>query len=203
MGKHAIALAKAEPQPHFPSTPAATPAVYSRPYAELAARLFTGASAHTLVAFAGVHRGAGVSRTVRGLASELVRTGKSVAALDGWLRTLPVAGAEPIEAEFERLPQILGAPLSADPGAEAVALPRLHDRYDCVLVDCGSLEASVDLLRFAPLSDGVVLVVEAGRTTKEQIDRAAQVIREAKGKLLGFVLNKRRYPIPGWLYRRL
>ena len=61
----------------------------------------------------------------------------------------------------------------------------------------------MDLLRFAPATDGVVLVVEAGRAGKEQINRAAQMITEAQGTLLGFVLNKRRYPIPNWLYRLL
>jgi Mrp family chromosome partitioning ATPase len=48
-----------------------------------------------------------------------------------------------------------------------------------------------------------VLVVEAGVTNKDQIERAARVIRETGGTLLGCVLNKRRYPIPGWLYRLL
>lgn len=186
-----------------PAAAAPLAPVVARPYAELAARLFGVASPRAIIAFVAVHRGEGVTHTVRGVAAELARAGKSVAALDSALRTMPVGGAEPIDAEFEPVPQILGAPLSAEPAAEVTVIPHLHDRYDCVLLDCGALETSVDILRFAPVADGVVLVVEAGRTGKEQIDRAVHVVREAKGKLLGVVLNKRRYPIPGWLYRHL
>ena len=139
---------------------------------------------------------------MRGLAAELGRSGKSVAALDGALRSLPTSGAV-LEPEFERGPTILGTPFAVEPKAEAAIIPHLHERYDCVLLDCGALETSVDLLRLAPATDGVVLVVEAGRTRKEQLDRAMHVIREAQGKLIGFVLNKRQYPIPAWLYSHL
>jgi Mrp family chromosome partitioning ATPase len=79
----------------------------------------------------------------------------------------------------------------------------LRANSDCVLIDCKPLDTSADLLRFAAVADGVVLVVEAGRTTKDELERAGRLIQEARGKLLGCVLNKRRYPIPNWLYRLL
>ena len=51
--------------------------------------------------------------------------------------------------------------------------------------------------------DGVAVVVEAGQTRREEILNAQRTIENAGGKFLGFVLNKRRYPVPEWLYKRL
>jgi Mrp family chromosome partitioning ATPase len=51
--------------------------------------------------------------------------------------------------------------------------------------------------------DGVVMVIESGKTRKQVALRAKKDIVEAGGKVLGVVLNKRRYHIPKWIYRRL
>ncbi|PYR16423.1 MAG: hypothetical protein DMF94_27905 [Acidobacteria bacterium] len=163
-----------------------------RPYAELALRLFGRAPLPKVVAFAAANRAEGVTRTVRRLAAELARSGKTVACFDGTLGRPQLPGLRLPEAEMETEQQDVAEVFAA-----------LRDRYDCVLLDCGGLDSSVDLLRLAPAADGIVLVVEAGRAGKEQINRAAQMIAEAQGTLLGFVLNKRRYPIPNWLYRLL
>ena len=171
---------------------ATAPSNGRRPYAELALRLFGRAPLPKVVAFAAANRAEGVTRTVRSLAAELARSGKTVACFDGTLGRPQLPGLRLPEAEMETGQQDVTEVFAA-----------LRDRYDCVLLDCGGLDSSVDLLRLAPAADGIVLVVEAGRAGKEQINRAAQMIAEAQGTLLGFVLNKRRYPIPNWLYRLL
>jgi len=171
---------------------ATAPSNGRRPYAELALRLFGRAPLPKVVAFAAANRAEGVTRTVRRLAAELARSGKTVACFDGTLGRPQLPGLRLPEAEMETGQQDVTEVFAA-----------LRDRYDCVLLDCGGLDSSVDLLRLAPAADGIVLVVEAGRAGKEQINRAAQMITEAQGTLLGFVLNKRRYPIPNWLYRLL
>jgi Mrp family chromosome partitioning ATPase len=51
--------------------------------------------------------------------------------------------------------------------------------------------------------DGVAVVVEAGQTRRGEILNAQRTIENAGGEFLGFVLNKRRYPVPEWLYKRL
>lgn len=51
--------------------------------------------------------------------------------------------------------------------------------------------------------DGVVLVIEAGKTRKQVAVRAKKELEEAGGKVLGVVLNKRKYYIPEWIYKRL
>ena len=51
--------------------------------------------------------------------------------------------------------------------------------------------------------DGVVLVIEAGKTREQVAVRAKKELEEAGGKVLGVVLNKRKYHIPEWIYKRL
>jgi len=49
----------------------------------------------------------------------------------------------------------------------------------------------------------VVVVVEAGHSRRDEILNAQRTVLQAGGKFLGFVLNRRRYPVPEWLYKRL
>jgi hypothetical protein len=79
----------------------------------------------------------------------------------------------------------------------------LRREFDQTVIDCPSLKESGDLLSVAPFVDGVILVIEANRTRSEQLRKAEQSIAAADGKLLGYVLNKRTYEVPGWIYRRL
>lgn len=60
------------------------------------------------------------------------------------------------------------------------------NRY--VLFDLPPLLTFADALAFAPLVDGIVVVVEAGKTSREDIE--ACKVRLKKFNLLGFVLNK-------------
>lgn len=79
----------------------------------------------------------------------------------------------------------------------------LRREFDYTIIDCPSLRESGDALSMAPFVDGVILVVEANRTRAEQVRQAEQNIEAAQGKLLGHILNKRTYDVPGWLYQRL
>jgi hypothetical protein len=85
----------------------------------------------------------------------------------------------------------------------AASLEQLRREFSYILVDCPSLKDSPDALRIAPLVDGIVLVIEADRTQKQQILHAERTIELAKGRILGHVLNKRSYPIPDWLSQRM
>jgi len=50
---------------------------------------------------------------------------------------------------------------------------------------------------------GVVLVVEAERTRAPIVEQARRAVEANGGRLLGVVMNKRRYHIPRAIYRRL
>ena len=88
-----------------------------------------------------------------------------------------------------------------DTGLDSVDALRVS--FDNILIDCRSLHTSPDVAVLAANVDGVVVVVEAGHSRREEILNTQRTIEQAGGKFLGFVLNKRRYPVPEWLYKRL
>jgi hypothetical protein len=79
----------------------------------------------------------------------------------------------------------------------------LRSEFDYSIIDCPALKVSGDLLSIAPFVDGILLVIEANRTRREEPLQAEQSIVAAGGKLLGFILNKRRQEVPAWLDRML
>src|SRR6185295_9404165 len=89
------------------------------------------------------------------------------------------------------------------PEFRAECLKALRWNFDYVLIDCPSPAASSEVITLAPLVDGVSVVVKAGQTRRGQIQRCQQVIDNAGGNFLGYILNQRKYPVPNWLYQRL
>lgn len=79
----------------------------------------------------------------------------------------------------------------------------LRNKFDFVLVDCGSMEASHDVFRLGPLVDGVVLVVGAGIVQKRGVKLAMRALTMQLDNVVGCILNRRTYPIPNFLYRLL
>lgn len=82
-------------------------------------------------------------------------------------------------------------------------LQALRQRARYILLDCPSLRRSNESIALASLVDGVLLVVEANRTTKDQVAYLERSIVDAGGRVLGHVLNKRTYPIPESVFSRL
>ena len=72
-----------------------------------------------------------------------------------------------------------------------------------VLFDLPPLSEGVAAERMAGWMDHVILVVESERVRWQTVSHAQTRLAEAHVGLLGAVLNKRRYHIPAWLYRRL
>jgi Mrp family chromosome partitioning ATPase len=83
------------------------------------------------------------------------------------------------------------------------AVDALRVSFDNILIDCGSITNSTDAALLGSSVDGVVIVVNAGESRRDEILNSQRMIETAGGKFLGFVLNKRRYPVPEWLYKRL
>lgn len=88
-----------------------------------------------------------------------------------------------------------------DTGLDSVEALKVN--FENILIDCRSLKTSTDAAVLAASVDGVVIVVDAGESRNDEILNAQRTIEAAGGKFLGFVLNKRRYPVPEWLYKRL
>ena len=79
----------------------------------------------------------------------------------------------------------------------------VKDHFEFVVVDIPSLRETKSAISHCGLCDGVVLVVESERLRWEVIKNHKDRLTEANSELLGVVLNKRRYPIPEWVYRTL
>ena len=82
-------------------------------------------------------------------------------------------------------------------------LKSIKNRYRFVVIDVPALNNASSATCLASLCDGVVLVVEAERLRWEVAQRMKEQLIESNANVLGVVLNKRRFHIPGWLYQTL
>ncbi len=79
----------------------------------------------------------------------------------------------------------------------------LKSAYDYVLIDMPSLAESPLALGCARYVDGVVLVIESGRTRWQIVRNAQEQFERAGASVLGAFLNKRVFHVPRSLYNRL
>lgn len=79
-------------------------------------------------------------------------------------------------------------------------LAELKADFDYVVVDGSHYFASSDVALFAQLFDGIAFVIQCEKTRWEVVQQASDGLRKAGGRLLGAVLNRRRYYIPRKLY---
>ncbi len=82
-------------------------------------------------------------------------------------------------------------------------LAELRVQFNYVLIDTSPADLYADAAVVGKLVDGVVLVVEANSTRRETAKQAKESLETANVKILGAVLDKRTFPIPEALYRRL
>jgi len=88
-------------------------------------------------------------------------------------------------------------------GPLRLRIGELRKEFDYVLIDAPPVSSCGDAVLLGQLSDGVILVVEANSTRRETAWLAKATLDGAKIRLLGGVLNNRRFPIPEALYRKL
>ncbi len=169
------------------------------------------------ICFTSCSQGEGVTHVVRALANELgEHSPHRVVRVDlSYLQTqmLPATelAGQVSTTEFGNLSELRGhdnvpKTRSAWQGSwqyREDCIQSLRSQFEYVLVDCPALRTGGDVLSVAPLVDGVILIVEADRTTKEQVLHAEHQIESAGGKCAGHILNKRKYVVPKWLYKRL
>ena len=82
-------------------------------------------------------------------------------------------------------------------------LEELRTQFDYVLITAPPADLYADAAVVGKLVDGVVLVVEANSTRRETAKQVKESLDSANVKILGAVLDKRTFPIPEALYRRL
>ncbi len=156
-------------------------------FLELEAKVFMGPEAARTVAISSCYPGEGVTYVGSALQKFLAEdAGMMVSSVTAsqFLESVP-------QSEVRSAAEGDGGGVGRRPwnGSEGV-----------LLIDCPALFSSASAIRLFPYVDGVLLVIKDGDRSKIDIQRAASMVEAAGGRLLGAVLNKRRYVIPNWLY---
>lgn len=79
----------------------------------------------------------------------------------------------------------------------------IGNQFELVLFDSPPINLYPDSAILSPLLDNVLMVIQAERVIYEKIQKAKEKIESSGGRILGAVLNRRRYYIPDMIYRRL
>ena len=122
----------------------------------------------------GINGNGGMSTFLSGnsdLASDITRT--SVANLF----VLPAGPVPPNPAEL----------LGSEPMVKGLELLKEHFKY--IVIDSPPVLSVTDPLILSAIVDGVVLVVEGGKTPRDAVRRASDQIRGVGGKILGALIN--------------
>lgn len=184
-----------------------------------------------IVQFIGVRKGEGVSTITRELARfAAINVGKSVLLLDADRLAPEVHHHFDVDSQgswidvlangkdlVHTLSRVGGSQLYISPSYNSASYtPEIFDagrvdsfwsllreRFDLVLIDSPPFSDSPDGLAFAPQSDGVVIVVESEKTRWKAAEHLKQSILKVGGRLLGVIVNKRRYYIPPFFFKYL
>jgi Mrp family chromosome partitioning ATPase len=70
-------------------------------------------------------------------------------------------------------------------------------------MDTPAIHVFGDAILLGQLTDGIILVVGSNNTRRESARLAKESIEAAQVPLLGAVLNRRTFPIPEMIYRKL
>lgn len=202
-------------------------------YATLASRveLLMGNEVHRTVVVGAAGRGAGASTIAIGLASTLAATtGAPILLVDANLRqpslhrqfrvprdpglTEVVRGGMPLAEAVHptAVPQLSlltgGGEVKAPQSFyQLPAFRELLDawsrQYAYVILDSAPFGGVADPAILAQQTSGAILVLEAARTVREAAVEMTEDLRRSGVRVLGAVLNRRRFYVPEWIYRRV
>lgn len=185
-----------------------------------------------IVQFQGTQKGEGTSTMVRELATlAAMKLKKNVLLLDlnqktpnqcshfqvfSQLPPLDDSSAEmkPTKKDFARVDysslyvtQLPASGISANIICEmpqiGPLLEGLKEEFELILIDSPAAITCSECLLLSPQVDGVVLMVQAGKTRWQTVAKLKERITAQNGNILGVVLNKRSYPIPNFIYKRI
>jgi capsular exopolysaccharide synthesis family protein len=226
-GVRSLRLARSHPKPRF--TPELA-SIAREEQMKLMQRVFlNGKQGPRVVVFCGIEGGNGCSRVCAESAAALAaQTSGTVCLVDADLRSPTLhrlfglnngkGFAEamlrcgPIREYSHQLGNLwimTSGAHTSDPHmllASETLRPRmkeLREAFDFVLIDAPPLNPFADATKLSRLADGIVLVMEANSTRREAARKAKEDLNAADSRILAAVLNRRTYPIPEALYRRL
>jgi len=84
-----------------------------------------------------------------------------------------------------------------------IRLAELRKQFDYILINAPPMHSGTDAALLGQMADGVILIVEANSTRRENARIAKEALENADVRVLGAILNNRVFPIPESLYRKL
>lgn len=88
-------------------------------------------------------------------------------------------------------------------GRVKARLIELRSEFGNVIIDAPPLSCYHDAIAVGQLTDGLILVLKAESTRQEAALLAVANLRSSNIPILGAVLDKRTFPIPEYIYKRL
>ena len=206
------------------------PAAVTSQLASLVQAIETHPAKPRTIAFVASGRGEGTTTCVANMATYLVNRRASVLAVDAnlhWPALHTIAGVDRESGLLELMAGEIDLRHAIKParrglsivtsggmlaeGSNAVILPtafreRILDHtkdFDYVLVDCPSVNAHEEAAMIAATCDASVLVIEGGRTLREEAHASKAILTRAHCRILGILMNKRKFYVPQFIYDRL
>ena len=82
-------------------------------------------------------------------------------------------------------------------------LADMKTQFDYVIIDSPPIISVTDSGIIAPMVDGVLMVIQAGRTQRGMVQRATELLEQSNAKIFGHVLTNIEYHLPEYIYRYL
>ena len=82
-------------------------------------------------------------------------------------------------------------------------ISQLKEKYDYIILDTPPVVPVTDAGLIGSEVDGVIMVIQAGRTQKGVIKHSESLLRQANAKLLGYIVTNIQYHVPAYIYRYL
>ncbi len=92
-------------------------------------------------------------------------------------------------------------PVDVEPAQTEEFLEKLKRTFDLTLIDSWSVSIPSKPTLFSPHVDGVVLVIDEGKTRWQKVEQQKRDLASQGANVLGVILNNRTYPIPDSIYR--
>ena len=77
----------------------------------------------------------------------------------------------------------------------------LKPGFDYIFIDTPPVIPLTDACILGPMTDGVILVIQAGRTQRDLVKQAQKRLQQAHAKITGYVMTNIEYHLPAYLHR--
>ncbi|MCP3951309.1 MAG: CpsD/CapB family tyrosine-protein kinase [Desulfobacterales bacterium] len=82
-------------------------------------------------------------------------------------------------------------------------LTKMKNDFDYIIIDSPPVNGCAETLMIAKMADGIILVLESEKSRQHVATKAKQLIDESGVLFIGVIINRRKYYIPKWIYKRL